>query len=248
MGKVKTVEKTAGKLKDLIDKNGPGYLAEEPYQVYTELIGSDAADNKTAGAILCCLLSGIAEETRVDRDLEGLSKVIQKECCFNKKMANHLAEIFLVLYSDGNKDGWKQKDMEGFTAFLKEEFTCAWEGFSVWDAGNGTVDCHYEAEIILSPTADAAKDAELAGLIKKNPFITKEAIHNHFEEKIGKYLDDEFEDYCTCDDYYQPVVEDFEIEYRVTEWSRKNGFEVVSCNGDGGDDGYEPKFRRGGWY
>ena len=44
---------------------------------------------------------------------------------------------------------------------------------------------------------------------------------------------------------YQPVVEDFELEYDVKVWAKKNGFNVISCNGDGRDDGYEPKFRRG---
>jgi hypothetical protein len=33
------------------------------------------------------------------------------------------------------------------------------------------------------------------------------------------------------------------------EWRSRNlkGFEFVSCEGDGNDDGYEPKFRKG-WY
>ena len=50
---------------------------------------------------------------------------------------------------------------------------------------------------------------------------------------------------CTAEDYYQPVVEDYHIEDDVTEWSRKNGFEVISVEGSGYDGGYEPKFRRG---
>ncbi|MBR1643362.1 MAG: recombinase family protein [Butyrivibrio sp.] len=35
------------------------------------------------------------------------------------------------------------------------------------------------------------------------------------------------------------------LEYDVKAWAKKNGFNVISCNGDGRDDGYEPKFRRG---
>ena len=112
----------------------------------------------------------------------------------------------------------------------------------------GSVDCYYNAEIILKPTEAVAADKELSQMLKKNPFVTKEAISEHFEKKICKYLDDEFEEYCTCDDYYQPVVEDFELEYRIkNEWCKKNGFDFVSCEGDGYDDGYEPNFRRG-WH
>ena len=53
-------------------------------------------------------------------------------------------------------------------------------------------------------------------------------------------MDYEFEDYCTCDDYYQPVAEDFELEAYLKDWCDDNGFKIVSCEGDGGDGGYEP--------
>lgn len=158
-----------------------------------------------------------------------------------------MAEIFISLYSPANKDGWEKKEREGVRQFLNEEFSYTWNGFSVWDAGNGTVDCHYEAKIVLIPTEAAGKDKMLGKILKKNPFTLKEDIHRCFENELKKYLDDEFEEYCTCDDYYQPVVEDFEIDYRVNEWSKKYGFEVVLCEGGGNDSGYEPKFRRG-WY
>ena len=38
---------------------------------------------------------------------------------------------------------------------------------------------------------------------------------------------------------------DFELEERVKEWCGKNGFELLGCDGDGDDDGFEPKYRRG---
>ena len=94
------------------------------------------------------------------------------------------------------------------------------------------------------PLKDVGKDKELARLLKQNPFMTKNEIHRCFEERLRKYLDYKFKEYCAADDYYQPVVEDFEIDYWVSGWSRENGFEVVSCYGDGDDAGYEPKYRR----
>lgn len=48
----------------------------------------------------------------------------------------------------------------------------------------------------------------LQKLLKKNPFMTKESIREFYEKKLKEYLDSEFEEYCTCDDYYEPVVED----------------------------------------
>ena len=46
--------------------------------------------------------------------------------------------------------------------------------------------------------------------------MTKESIREFYEKKLKEYLDSEFEEYCTCDDYYEPVVEDyFSIPFSV---------------------------------
>lgn len=232
-------------LKELIDTNGPGYLSGEPYQVYKELTKSKGGDRKTAAAILCFLVNGMLKDIEASCEQEELSKRIQKKCGFNKMMSDQLAYIFRNLYSDHNKSEWKTKNHEGLSQFLVQDHTFTWEGFSVWDAGNGTVDCYYNATVVIRPTEVAGRNKNLMKLLKKNPFMTKDAISHFYEKEIRKYLDSEFEEYCTCDDYYEPVVEDFELTYDVTEWCKKNGFEVISCDGDGSNGGYEPKFRRG---
>ena len=245
----KSIESIAEGLKGIIDKNGPSYLEDEPYKVYRELLNSGAADRKTAAAIIHVLVSGIMESIDSSFDAEEISGTIRRECSLNKRMADRLALILTSLYSGAHKKEWIRKDREGLREFLKEEFVFTWKGFAVWDAGNGTVDCHYEAEIILAPTEEIPKDKELAKWLEKNPFMTKTAIHDLFAKRLKEYLDYEFEDYCTCDDYYQPVVEDFgsNMEYDLPKWCNENGFELVSLEGDGDDNGYEPKHRKG-WY
>ena len=240
---------TVKKLKEIIDKNGLSYMTDEPYQVYKELLESKAADRKTAGAFLHALVNGMQIEAEKDGDIQRLSSMIKRECSFNKAMADRISGIFSTLYSPDNKAGWEKEDKEGLAQFLKEEFSLNWKGFAVWDAGNGTVDCHYEADIVLMPMEAAVEDKKLKRLLEKNPFMSKESIREYFAKGIKEYLDREFGEYCTEDDYYQPVVEDFGInlEYDLKEWCKKNGFEFVSCEGDGDDSGYEPKFRRG-WY
>ena len=130
----------------------------------------------------------------------------------------------------------------------KEDYSCKWNGYAVWDEGNGTVDCFYEAEIVIKPTEEiVVKHKELDKVLTKNPFTTKTEIQKLFERSIQDYLESEFKEYCECDDYYQPVVEDFDAEYSIKEWCGKNGFIFISCVGKGSDGGYDPKFRRG-WY
>ncbi len=237
-------ERITEKLKELIDENGLDYLMDKPYEVYKELMGAEPEAAVTAGAILMLLASGVWDSARRIRDNGDLSKKIQKECCFNKRMSDQLTDIIQSLYSKGNKTEWRSKCNEGLTQFLGQDHVFEWEGFSVWDAGNCTVDCYYNAEIVLRPTESAARNKDLYKLLKKNPFMTRDAIYQFYEKGLKQYLDSEFEEYCTCDDYYQPVVEDYELEYDVSDWCEKNGFEVISCEGDGSDGGYDPKFTR----
>ena len=245
----KNIEDTVICLKELIDKNGPSYLTDKPYEAYEKLIETGAADRKTAAALLHFLVSTMLENISPDYDEEIFSRAIQGECSLNKKMADRLALIMYSLYSGEHKRDWRRKDLEGLRQFLAEEFVCNWKGFAVWDARGGTVDCYYEAEIVLTPTESIKADKELAQQLKKNPFLTKEAIHNLFVERLVDFLNRKFDYYCTDDDYYQPVVEDYacNLEDDLLEWCRENGFEYVSSDGEGDDGGYEPKFRNG-WY
>ena len=86
----RTAGEIAGKLKELIDKNGPAYLVEEPYRVYNELIKSKSADRKTAGAILCFLVSEAAGKANDGSDAAELSNAVQKECGFYKTLLRTL--------------------------------------------------------------------------------------------------------------------------------------------------------------
>ena len=91
-------------------------------------------------------------------------------------MSCRLTAIFLSLYSQENKEEWKEKELEGLAQSLKEEFICTWDGHAVWDEGNETVNCYYDAEIVLSPKDPVAKDDKLSKLLRKNPFMEKDAI------------------------------------------------------------------------
>ena len=245
----KTTESIVDMLKEIVSQNSPRHLTDDPYSVYTELIESGGADRKTAAALLHFLVSGMLDTADLSCEVEQLSGAIRRECSLNKKMADRLAIILHTLYSQDNKREWRSKNLEGLSQFLKEEFSYEWKGFAVWDEGNGTVDCHYEARIRLKPTETISEDKELVALLARNPFTPKEVIHDLFAKRLQEYLSYEFEEYCTEDDYYPPVVEDFgsNMEYALPEWSKENGFEFVSWEGDGDDGGYEPKFRKG-WY
>ena len=62
----------------------------------------------------------------------------------------------------------------------------------------------------MQPTSETKKNDVLKNKLKKNPFVTADSINKFYAKELCKYLDHEFEDYCSCDDYYEPVVGDFE--------------------------------------
>lgn len=167
--------RAAAKMKEMIDPNGPGYLQDKPYETFLELRNSEAADDMTACAILHALVRGAIDDVKPGGDRISLSKAIQDKCSLQGDMADCLADIFLTLYSPSNVEQWDRMRMHGLELFAEKPFDCSWEGFAIWDGGNGTVDCHYRAKIVLSPRRPFTVDGELAQILGQNPFTGAEA-------------------------------------------------------------------------
>ncbi len=94
------MENVAEKQKEIIDNNGPDYLTEESYKVYKTLVEEKAVDKKLAGALLYLLTTEITGNVKPGDDISFLSKLIQKECSFNKGMVE-TADTKLILFAGG---------------------------------------------------------------------------------------------------------------------------------------------------
>lgn len=138
----------------------------------------------------------------------------------------------------------EQKRVDASKRISGEDMTFMWKGEAVWDCGNGTVDCEYEATATLKATESGICGPEVRSLQIKTPAFDTTDLYVALEKSLKKKLDVEFEDYCTEDDYYQPVVEDFEAEEHIKDWAKDRGLELVAFEGGGDDHGYEPKRRR----
>ena len=71
------------------------------------------------------------------------------------------------------------------------------------------------------------------------------------EEAIAKQLcadlDGEFEEFCEDDDYYEPVVEDYDFEYDMKQICPRYGLEAFDITYEGSDEGFEPYCGKGRW-
>lgn len=234
------------KLKEMIENEGPDVLINTPYEVFEELTDSDTADRKTAAALLHTFLMGtptfVADGG--EHSQEEVSRFIQDTCGFRKKISDQMAEVYLSLFTKENTAEWDSRRLSGMKSFMEQEWEIKWDGQAQWDGGHVYMDCTYQATIVISPVEGQINDDELDQMLRLNPFLSDEDIAGYFQNSLQEYLDSEFEDFCTADDYYSPTAEDFEAERYAEDWCKENGFELVSFDGYGSTGDFEPKHSR----
>lgn len=238
-------EKIAELLKGIIDSEGPDYLTDHPYEVYLKLTEDPDIDSETAAVVLHSLVLDVAKPIRGSKRIpkDALAKLIKQKCRLSQKTSEWLVDLYLALYSKSNKAEWKENRNAGLQEFLEMEWPIEWKGYSEWHAGNVYVECKYKANFTIAALDSWKADKYLEATIKKNPFLTSEDIAQYYVDQLLEYLDDKFEYYFTCDDYYPPVAEDFEADDYVQDWCKENTFELVDFEGVGNSSDYIPNGR-----
>ncbi|MBR2811367.1 MAG: hypothetical protein IKD69_08305 [Solobacterium sp.] len=231
-------EKLVTLLKGIIDHNGPEYPVNNPYEVYRTVVHQEAADQKTAAALMYTLLMQIPDAAKKMKE-EELVRFICIQCSLKKEMAEKLAEVYLAVYSASNQKEWESQIGAGLREFLEQEWEFQWDGTSRWNGPSVYLDCYYHAEVCVAAKAKAADDKELQAMLKKNPFLEAGTIAEHFRKSLCDCLDRDFEEFCTAEDYYEPCIDDFELEYYAKEWCQEHGFALLECEGSGDTGDYE---------
>ena len=230
------------KLIAIIQENGPEYPEREPFQVYLALMKDHVTNHKIAGAVLNVFLSEIISHMERYGNVPELSEAIQEKCGFCQEVSSTMAETLLQVYSEENMKAWECRRREGLKRLMKRAFSCEWKGFSLWHADSVSVRCYYQAQIVLKPAKDVAENEVIKHSLHENPFVAEETIERQVAEALTDYLDEIFDDYCTCDPDYPPAVEDFDIDDYIEAWCENNHFEFQSSTGHGYDCGYEADF------
>lgn len=242
----KYMEKALPLLKEIVDKNGVKYLQEEPYAVYKSL-ESQETDPRVCRVVLVSLLAGAAENAE-EMDEKELSGFIQKECFLKKAAADQVSQMWIALFGEQNLEEWAKNDGQGLRDFCSREWEYSWDGEATWYSGGVHTDCWCSGTVEIEVSDEELVRKETAGLLKKNPFLPAEKIFEHYKKILKKVLDEELEDYVTCDDYYPPVMEDYggNFEGTVEEFCKKYGFDLVNCECEGDMSDFEPN-GRGYW-
>ena len=63
---------------------------------------------------------------------------------------------------------------------------------------------------------------------------------NSFRKEWKRPWQKIFHDYVTCDDYYPPVMEDYDAEYALSECCKELGLKIVHVSSSGDMSDFEP--------
>ena len=77
----------------------------------------------------------------------------------------------------------------------------------------------------------------LGDVLKKNPFVTSEAIGKELAKELEKRLEGDLESYVDEDDYYEPWMEDYDCTNILEQFADDYGLELewYDCSGDTSD-------------
>lgn len=218
------IENTADILKKLVSQNGYDYVYESAYNVYKTLI-KEKVDRDIANVMLYSLISGTARENKND-----IKREIAKKLFLNSGMADVVSNIFSLLYEEKALSKMKEKEYKGLEEFLNGEWELTSEGEATWQyKGGSKTDYSYTYKITIHVSDKYKVKKELFYKLKKNPFLKAEDIRAYYEDKVDEIISGEFEEYCTSDDYYPPVVEDFDstIDYVMEKFLPQHGLEMI---------------------
>ena len=232
-----TDEKTAiaKRLKKVIEENGLDYLMENSFKIYSLLLKEKVASPLSARMILLTLLAKVHLKAKELADAKELAQYIQRSCCLNKEMADFLSSIYVELFSAENQEEWKKKAGMGFDDFCRREWEFSWDGDCEWRHRGGTMDCSCSATARIKIVNPQQLGSELQQMLEKNPFIASSDIFDYYQFILCDLLDSDFEEYCTSDDYYPPVVEDYNGNFYdiVEEFCKKYGMQLIAYDYSG---------------
>ncbi len=228
----KELEKISKYLKETILKKGTAYLSDNAFEVYKGLKGNNVINVAT----LSCLLNGICEFILKDNvDYDDLVVYIKENCLLNEEAASFMALLFLDVFSKEQQVEYEDKKEKGLKEFCDKKHKITWNGFTRWYDGSVHVDCFFKADFSFVVKDKKKIKKDNLDLIKKNPYLSADFFYRKYKEDIIKELDEDFEYYCTCDDYYPPACEDYmvNLESLLESYFKKHGFKMIDCDGEG---------------
>lgn len=231
-------DKIVSYLKKTILKNGIAYLNDNAFEVYEGL----KIKKNIKTAILCCLLNDVCKfSLKKNIKYDNLFAYIKKNCLLNDETAAYMTTVFMETFSSNYKKEYLSKEENGFDDFCKKVHKVSWDGFHRWYTQMVYVDCIFNANFSFKVVDKEKVKKDNFDLIKKNPYLTVDFFYNKYKEEMIKKIEDDFDYYCFCDDYYPPVCEDYacNCEDVLNTFCKEHGLKLIDFDGAGETSDYK---------
>ena len=124
----------------------------------------------------------------------------------------------------------------------KKEWMIEWIGRCEWHTKHGaSYPCRAEANLSFVVKNSKQLHSHLSSELKSNPFLSSEEIYRILAKQIEADLDNDMDEYCNADDYYEPYFDEFvgEGTYKSEEKWKSWGLDLIEfiCSGE---IGFEP--------
>lgn len=220
-------EKVISVFRSLIKNEGYNYIYEHPFDVYKVLIDDKDIDDDIASIMLYVLVSKAGKNKK---NANTIKTDIDKKLFLQEEMK---AIVFNIIFSLFNKESiaeLKAGEYKGVDEFCAGQWEISMEGSSTWCGNHHSVYKGYwfKWKLIIKVKDRTKVEQKFEKELKKNPFLDANAILATYEKEMDDHFADDFDDYCTCDEYYEPVVEDFVGRIREIEsMLEKYGLELI---------------------
>lgn len=226
---MKENDERAAKIISVLDKRvrteGYEYIYECAYNVYKTML-EKGIDRIDAATVLYALASDVGRERKDD-----IREQVAKRLLLDKDGAELINGVFYALYAEESLSVMRKEEYAGLDEFCSAEHEAVIEAEATWCQKRGAKQdytCTYRLTFRVAERELLVKD--LRDKLRKNPFLKEADIYKHCVGGLKEFIADEFEEYCTCDDYYPPAVEDFPCNCveEIEDYLRNHGIELIS--------------------
>ena len=227
-------------LKKIILNEGIDYLSDNAYKVY-ERLENIKVKNGIRTAILSCLLNDVSKlSLKKNVGYDDLYSYIKDNCLLNEKICVDMANIFLEVFSNDNKKEYEDKKEKGFNEFCSYIHKIPLHGHDIWQKDMLYVICNFWGSFSFKVANKNRLKNEISILLKKNPYLDASYFYAKYRDEISHILEDDFEDFCSFNDYYPPDCEEYKdrFEELLNDFCSDHGFELINYEGQGETSDY----------
>ena len=167
----------------------------------------------------------------------GRSRGHRGGCPLTHEACESIARVNHRIFDAHGAERWDELALPGLEELKGAPLEIVWEGKEVWRPGSADLVCHYTAKIEL--VARSPWDDGVDAALEEGPLLSGKDVCEMLAESLLTFLDDSFEYFITADDYYPPLTSEFEAERHIRAWCSRHGFELLSFEGSGTDEGFE---------